>query len=591
MRARIALPMTLALHWAFGAVVLPPAAAEAATPVGRYVVHVPPRADYAAVRAALVRSGAKVVKDLPQIGVLVVNAPAETSARVAAAAGVERLVPDGVVRLSPPEGETRPQSVDAPGLRSAITVPLGAPAKVPPSGIQPDPDLGQPDLLWDFQRIGLPAGWKTSAGDPAVTVAVADTGVDFTHAELKPVVAHVEDLTLDDSPSICTLLNPPLPTDRQLAAKFKGPVSTDWNGHGSWIGGNIAAALNSGGINGIAPKVRLVAIKIAENCGYSYFSNELDAFVWAADNGVDIVSISFGGYVDRSNPDANAFYQDLVNAVAYARSHGTLIVAAAGNDHARIGAGGQVLSHGTATLPGAALVDRFGQYEIPGGLAGVVDVASTGNQVNPSSASCPRGSTGGAADLDDTGTCKPRSDRHQAAGQGLADQLAYYSNYGPRIDVAAPGGARKFNLSYWDTGGTPGFPYVTTEGTKVWEEFSTTSNFATDEQCYIFPKGSGFPQRQCYTSLQGTSMATPHVSAVAALLASANPSLRHNPDGLAAALKAHTRNAHNLTKVLSATDRTPGDLTGVPCGTGYCHLGGKAVPDGEAYGAGIVETP
>ena len=61
--------------------------------------------------------------------------------------------------------------------------------------------------------------------------------------------------------------------------------------------------------------------------------------------------------------------------------------------------------------------------------------------------------------------------------------------------------------------------------------------------------------------------------------------------GLAVALKAHTRSAHNLTKVLSATDHTPGDLTGVPCGTGYCHLGGKAVPDDEAYGAGIVETP
>ena len=112
-------------------------------------------------------------------------------------------------------------------------------------------------------------------------------------------------MTLDDSPSICKLLNPPLPTDRQLAAKFEGPVSTDWNGHGSWIGGNIAAALDGGGINGIAPKVRLVAIKIAENCGYCLRSaTMLDAFVWAADNGVDIVSISFGGYLDRSNPDA-----------------------------------------------------------------------------------------------------------------------------------------------------------------------------------------------------------------------------------------------------------------------------------------------
>jgi hypothetical protein len=40
-----------------------------------------------------------------------------------------------------------------------------------------------------------------------------------------------------------------------------------------------------------------------------------------------------------------------------------------------------------------------------------------------------------------------------------------------------PGGARKFNLPVYDRGGTPGFPYTPeADGTKVWEDFSTTSN-------------------------------------------------------------------------------------------------------------------
>ena len=91
--------------------------------------------------------------------------------------------------------------------------------------------------------------------------------------------------------------------------------------------------MNGTGINGIAPKARLVALKIAENCGYAYDSNILDAFVWAARHGVDIVSISFGGYLDRRIRTQEQIYKIYVDAVKFARSRGTLIVAAAGNEH------------------------------------------------------------------------------------------------------------------------------------------------------------------------------------------------------------------------------------------------------------------
>ena len=96
----------------------------------------------------------------------------------------------------------------------------------------------------------------------------------------------------------------------------------------------------------------------------------------------------------------------------------------------------------------------------------MVDVSSTGRVVNPSSASCPPGTVGDPGDPDADppvapnfeATCKPASDPHQAAGPGRQNQLAYYSNYGPRIDIAGPGGARKFNLPNYDRGGTEGFP-------------------------------------------------------------------------------------------------------------------------------------
>jgi subtilisin family serine protease len=578
----------IALGSVLGLGIILSAAASAQTTANRYVVTVRSGADYAAVRAALIRSGTKVLTDLREIGMLVVTAPPGTTAAMESTPGIEDVVPDHAIGLNPPD-RVPWRKLDSPGLRSAR--PVSLPGSAAAEAIRPDPAFGYKGLQWNYLRIGLPEGWRTTAGSPAITVGVADTGVDFTHPELAPAVIRVQDFTSDDQPSACkAFVGKDAPTDEDLAKRFGGPVTTDWNGHGSWIAGNIAAALNEQGINGIAPEVKLVSLKISENCGTTYLSNIIDAFVWAASNRLDIVSISFGGYLDRSKPEEDLLYREFAEAVEFARSRGTLIVAAAGNEHVRIGAGGEVLSHGRLTTPGQPLVDLFGLYEVPGGAPGVVNVSATGNQVVPSSGRCPDGTTGNITDNGITATCKPRSDRHQALGQGLPDQLAYYSNYGPRIDIAAPGGARKFNLPAADRGGTPGFPYVTTDATNVWEEFSVTSNFATEIPCFVFTEGSGFPQGACYTSIQGTSMATPHVSAALALIASQRPELRHDPDGLVTVLKSQARPAHNQTQILSATDRSPGDLTRQPCRDGYCHLGGPAVPDAEAYGAGIIDV-
>jgi subtilisin family serine protease len=565
----------------------------------RYLVVARSSADYSALRAKAVKEGARVVRDLPQANTLVVNAPASARSSLAAdrrTVGVAR----SQVRKLTSEPNSAP-NLSAPGLRGATRLQAKAPtATAAAAGINPDPAFDYKGLLWDYGRIGLPRGWKTTAGSRAVTVGVADTGLDFTHRELHNKVKRVVDFTGLEDPPICKTAFGV--SDEDLAAEFGGPVTTDWNGHGSWIGGRIAAELNGTGINGIAPKVNLVALKISQWCGSANDDELLAAFITAANMGLDIVSISFGGYTDISTPEGQAVYQAYINTVRYARNKGTIIVASAGNEHVRVGAGGRVISHGQLSIPGDAAEDwpdLFGQVELPGGAPRVIDVSSTGRLVVPSSSMCPPGTIGDPGDPnadppvppDFNATCKPRSDRHRAAGQGLTNQLAYYSDYGPRIDIAGPGGARKFNLPNFDRGGTPGFPYTLEDLTNTWEVFSTTSNWAVDIPCFTFTRGSGFPQGQCYSTIQGTSMAAPQVSGSLALIASAHPSLRKHPRALITRLKRLANdNPHNWTRALSATDTSPGDLTGLPCDIGYCHLTGPRIPSAEAYGAGLVNV-
>ena len=554
------------------------AQAEAAAD-GQFVAVAASEADYAGLKADVEAAGGHVVRELPQVGTLVVKAPRSAKAKMEASVHAAGVASDHIETIVPPE-------VAAAGPQRRVQdIDLGSAAAAP----RPDPAFSIPGLMWNQQRINMTGAWRTTAGDPRVTVAVADTGLDYTHAELAPKVTAVVDFTQTENPPICKTFFTPAKSDADWAAQLGGPENTDWNGHGSWIGGNIAAVLDGAGVNGIAPKVSLVALKISQWCGSAYDSEILAAFLYAADHGINIVSISFGGYLDKNDPNQALIIQQYEQVVRYANQKGTTIVASAGNEHVRVNGNGRVVTHGPLTTPGttpAQFTDLFGRYEVPGGIKGVIDVAATGNLVNASSASCLP-----PTDPKDTNfVCKPASDPHQPTGVGLADQLAYYSNYGARIDVAAPGGARKFNLPVWDRGGTPGFPYTTADGYAAWEAFSTTSNWALGIQCFTFT-GGGFPPNQCYSTIQGTSMATPHASAVLALIASAKPNLAHDPAGLLQQLTKTARNVKgNTTPELLASDLSGGDSAGGSCPTGYCHLGGPAIPDRDAYGAGIVDA-
>ncbi|MFP5347572.1 MAG: S8 family serine peptidase [Actinomycetes bacterium] len=562
------------------------ATADAARPSGgSFLVVARDASRLPALRKEVADRGGRVVDVVPGLNLLEVRGDAALRASLAADSAVTGIGTNEVrtIAIADPAN----LGPHAPGLRSAQTVAVPKAASgTTAAGVRPDPGFHVQGLQWDYGRMGLPSGWGTTAGDPAVTVGVADTGLDFTHRELASQVAQVQDFS---DPSICKdqfTFGGKHVSDADLARTYGGPATGDWNGHGSWIGGNIAAALNGTGINGIAPNVRLVALKIAGWCGAAADVQIIKAFLYAADHGIDVVNISFGGYADRSQPAQDVTYGLYAAAVQHARARGTVIAAAAGNEAVRVGDGGRVLSHGMLTIPGQEVRDPYGLFYLPGGLPGVVDVSATNNRVVAASSTCLPSKLGTPTSPD--ATCKPTSDPHQATGVGRTDQLSYYSNYGPRIDVAAPGGARKFNLPASDRGGTPGFPVTSDDLTNVWQDFSITSNWAVEIPCYTFTVGSAFPPKQCYTSIQGTSMAAPHAAAALALIASAKPSLRHDVPALVAQLKSQAVDRVNYTRAVSATDTSPGDLSGVPCATGYCHLGGDRIPNREAYGAGLV---
>jgi subtilisin family serine protease len=110
-----------------------------------------------------------------------------------------------------------------------------------------------------------------------VTIAVIDDGMDIDHPELGGAgkVVAPRDATLRTSD--------PRPNDTV-------PSREDGDNHGTACAG-VACANGVEGASGVAPLAKLMPIRLASGLGSI---NEAEAFRWAADNGADVISCSWG---------------------------------------------------------------------------------------------------------------------------------------------------------------------------------------------------------------------------------------------------------------------------------------------------------
>jgi len=154
------------------------------------------------------------------------------------------------------------------------------------------------DKQWALDKINVFQLWQMAPVTEAVVVAILDTGIDPDHQDLNGLIMAEANFTDSSSPA-------------------------DSYGHGTHVAGIIAAKNNGTGIVGVAPGCRLLNVKVADDMGRCQASALAEGIMWAVNNGASVINISLE--IKEPSPQ-------LEEAVNYAWSCGSIIIAAAGNN-------------------------------------------------------------------------------------------------------------------------------------------------------------------------------------------------------------------------------------------------------------------
>ena len=313
-----------------------------------------------------------------------------------------------------------------------------------PAGYADEPRFGE---LWGLNNTGQAVGGSTGVadvdingleasavtqGDPDLIVAVVDSGVDFTHPDLADRAwvnpgesggGKETNGVDDDGNGYVDDVN-----GWNFCNDTPTPFTPGDHPHGTHVAGTVAASVGDGDVVGVAPNVKVMALKFGCGAlGSASGADQIRALDYAKAMGAKIANYSYGrvGGPSRSQKES-------------VESYGGLFVASAGNDSLNNDAN-------------AAYTEYPASYDSPNILA----VAAANNQGN----------------------------------------LGYFSNYGATtVDVSAPGVGVLSTL--------PG------NGYDLWN---------------------------------GTSMAAPHVTGVAALAASVTPGLEERAESLKRVILKNTK--------------------------------------------------
>ncbi len=169
--------------------------------------------------------------------------------------------------------------------------------------------------------IDAPEAWDIETGDSEIVIAIIDTGVDYNHEDLVDNIwensGEIPDNGIDDDGNgfIDDLYG------WNFVVNSHDPL--DDHCHGTHCAG-IAAAMsdNNKGIAGVAWNCKIMAVKGLNSGGYGYSDDLANCIIYAADNGADVISMSWG------SSSKSTVIEDALN---YAYDKGVVLIAAAGN--------------------------------------------------------------------------------------------------------------------------------------------------------------------------------------------------------------------------------------------------------------------
>ncbi|MFO8087989.1 MAG: S8/S53 family peptidase [Bacteroidales bacterium] len=167
------------------------------------------------------------------------------------------------------------------------------------------------DWSWHLDNIQAESAWDLSTGSSSVKVAIVDNAVYTSHPDLQNKIVTQRDVSNNDN-------NASPPSTGSTYDKYI------WS-HGTHCAGLVGAETNNGiGVAGIGYNISLMGVKAApDSSSGEYTYNGIEGVQWAAQNGADIISVSWGG--TGYSAVNNNFYNTLKN-------NGIFVVAAAGNE-------------------------------------------------------------------------------------------------------------------------------------------------------------------------------------------------------------------------------------------------------------------
>ncbi|GAA3606584.1 S8 family serine peptidase [Nonomuraea rosea] len=200
---------------------------------------------------------------------------------------------------------------------------------------------------WDMRMIGADRAHAKAPGTKQVLVGIIDTGVDGKHPDIAPnfnrelsrnfVTDKPKDEYGEKLDGTCE------------TSGCKDPVDVDDDGHGTHVASTIASPINGIGIAGVAPGVQIVNIRAGQDSGFFFLKPSLDALAYAGDIGVDVVNMSY--FVDpwlfncaanksdtkKQQLEQRAIITGMQRALDYARKKGVTLITALGNGSSDLG--------------------------------------------------------------------------------------------------------------------------------------------------------------------------------------------------------------------------------------------------------------